>query len=198
MNESSSQPSERSAPERQSAATVFLVFLRLGLTSFGGPVAHLGYFREEFVTQTQMARGKHLRRPCRAVPVPARASVEPDRHRYRPRQGRTARRVCRMAGVHRALGHRAHAVRLRRAGARGRHTAGTCCTGLKTVAVAVVAQAVWGMARSLCPDAPRALARHRRRDRRACRPDAARPGRRHRRRRAGRPRLPAGRGRRPA
>ena len=28
---------------------VFLVFLRLGLTSFGGPVAHLGYFREEFV-----------------------------------------------------------------------------------------------------------------------------------------------------
>ncbi|MCD0177781.1 chromate transporter, partial [Deinococcus sp. 14RED07] len=30
---------------------VFLVFLRLGLTSFGGPVAHLGYFRAEFVTR---------------------------------------------------------------------------------------------------------------------------------------------------
>ncbi len=30
---------------------VFLVFLRLGLTSFGGPVAHLGYFRNEFVTR---------------------------------------------------------------------------------------------------------------------------------------------------
>ena len=30
---------------------VFLVFLRLGLTSFGGPVAHLGYFREELVVR---------------------------------------------------------------------------------------------------------------------------------------------------
>jgi chromate transporter len=29
--------------------SVFLVFLRLGLTSFGGPIAHLGYFRTEFV-----------------------------------------------------------------------------------------------------------------------------------------------------
>ncbi|MBO9316949.1 MAG: chromate transporter, partial [Chloroflexus sp.] len=28
---------------------IFLVFLRLGLTSFGGPVAHLGYFRAELV-----------------------------------------------------------------------------------------------------------------------------------------------------
>jgi len=34
-----------------SAWTIFLVFLRLGLTSFGGPVAHLGYFRDEFVAQ---------------------------------------------------------------------------------------------------------------------------------------------------
>jgi chromate transporter len=31
------------------AAEVFLPFLKLGLTSFGGPVAHLGYFRAEFV-----------------------------------------------------------------------------------------------------------------------------------------------------
>ena len=33
----------------QSLWTIFLVFLRLGLTSFGGPTAHLGYFRDEFV-----------------------------------------------------------------------------------------------------------------------------------------------------
>ncbi|WP_204315182.1 chromate transporter, partial [Klebsiella pneumoniae] len=40
------------APDRTgSAAEVFAVFLKLGLTSFGGPVAHLGYFREEFVNQ---------------------------------------------------------------------------------------------------------------------------------------------------
>ncbi len=39
------------ADEARSAAAVFGVFLRLGLTSFGGPVAHLGYFREEFVVR---------------------------------------------------------------------------------------------------------------------------------------------------
>ena len=33
----------------RSAWRIFLIFLRLGLTSFGGPVAHLGYFRQEFV-----------------------------------------------------------------------------------------------------------------------------------------------------
>ena len=38
-----------SAKARESLLTIFLVFLRLGLTSFGGPVAHLGYFRAEFV-----------------------------------------------------------------------------------------------------------------------------------------------------
>ncbi len=33
--------------EKRSSLEVFLVFLKLGLTSFGGPVAHLGYFRSE-------------------------------------------------------------------------------------------------------------------------------------------------------
>ena len=37
--------------ERSSVGEVFLVFLKLGLTSFGGPVAHLGYFRDEFVAR---------------------------------------------------------------------------------------------------------------------------------------------------
>ena len=40
---------EQTAVGRGSCIEVFLVFLRLGLTSFGGPVAHLGYFRTEFV-----------------------------------------------------------------------------------------------------------------------------------------------------
>ncbi|WP_207553701.1 chromate transporter, partial [Teichococcus deserti] len=39
------------ALSRPRPAALFLVFLRLGLTSFGGPVAHLGYFRTEFVTR---------------------------------------------------------------------------------------------------------------------------------------------------
>jgi hypothetical protein len=38
-------------PHYSSAWTIFMVFLRLGLTSFGGPVAHIGYFREEFVNR---------------------------------------------------------------------------------------------------------------------------------------------------
>src|SRR5512145_3188602 len=37
--------------ERGSTAEVLLVFLRLGLTSFGGPIAHIGYFRDEIVTR---------------------------------------------------------------------------------------------------------------------------------------------------
>ena len=36
---------------KESWLEVLTAFLRLGLTSFGGPVAHLGYFREEFVTR---------------------------------------------------------------------------------------------------------------------------------------------------
>jgi len=43
-------------PLRSSAGSVFLVFLRLGLTSFGGPVAHLGYFREAFVVRRRWLR----------------------------------------------------------------------------------------------------------------------------------------------
>jgi chromate transporter len=39
-----------------SPGQVFLVFLKLGLTSFGGPVAHLGYFRDEFVARRRLLR----------------------------------------------------------------------------------------------------------------------------------------------
>ena len=42
---------ETKITDQRSALAVFLVFLRLGLTSFGGPVAHLGYFHEEFVVR---------------------------------------------------------------------------------------------------------------------------------------------------
>jgi chromate transporter len=41
------------AIERGSAGSVLQAFLKLGLTSFGGPVAHLGYFRDEFVTRRE-------------------------------------------------------------------------------------------------------------------------------------------------
>jgi chromate transporter len=48
-----SERSNSAVTSRDSAWSVFLVFLRLGLTSFGGPIAHLGYFREALVNRRQ-------------------------------------------------------------------------------------------------------------------------------------------------
>lgn len=134
---------------------VFLVFLRLGLTSFGGPVAHLGYFREEFVVRKKWLSEQSyadIVALCQFLPGPASSQV----------------------GL---------AIGILRAGYRGAFAAWAGFTlpsalaltlfaislanldqaflpgvlqGLKIVAVAVVAQAVWGMAKNLCPDALRA------------------------------------------
>lgn len=130
--------------------SVFLVFLRLGLTSFGGPIAHLGYFRDEFVVRRRWLserRYADLVALCQFLPGPGSSQV----------------------GI--ALG-------LSRAGYSGALAAWLGFTlpsaialilfasllmqhgnlapgvvqGLKVVAVAVVAQAIWCMARSLCPD----------------------------------------------
>ncbi|WP_426201329.1 chromate efflux transporter [Pseudomonas sp. TWP3-1] len=146
--------SDRCIDHRSSAASVFLIFLRLGLTSFGGPVAHLGYFRDEFVTRRRWLSERSyadLVALCQFLPGPASSQV----------------------GI--ALG-------LSRAGYRGALAAWAGFTlpsavvliafalgishygsvlspgalhGLKVVAVAVVAQAVWGMARHLCTDVMR-------------------------------------------
>src|SRR5215468_7738183 len=66
------------APERGTPAEVFLAFLRLGLTSFGGPVAHLGYFHQEFVVRrrwlTQRAYAD-LVALCQFLPGPASSQV---------------------------------------------------------------------------------------------------------------------------
>lgn len=142
------------AKDDRSPWVVFLIFLRLGLTSFGGPVAHLGYFRHEFVTRRQWLSERSyadLVALCQFLPGPASSQV----------------------GI---------AIGLSRAGYSGALAAWAGFTlpsaivlvlfalglasygqavpdgilhGLKVVAVAVVAQAVWGMARSLCPDRPR-------------------------------------------
>ncbi len=53
---------------------VFLIFFRLGLTSFGGPIAHLGYFRDEFVTRRQWLTERSyadLVALCQFLPGPA-------------------------------------------------------------------------------------------------------------------------------
>ena len=144
-----------SASERGSALEVLAVFTRLGLTSFGGPVAHLGYFREAFVERRRWlseAAYAEIVALCQFLPGPASSQV----------------------GM---------AIGLRRAGLLGMAAAWLAFTlpsgallvafalavsslgdvsgagwilGTKAAAVAVVAQAVLGMGRSLAPDKERA------------------------------------------
>src|SRR5690242_19074981 len=63
---------------RASIGAIFIIFLRLGLTSFGGPVAHLGYFREEFVARRKWF-DEHayadLVALCQFLPGPASSQV---------------------------------------------------------------------------------------------------------------------------
>jgi chromate transporter len=143
-----------STKHRESVFTIFIVFLKLGLTSFGGPIAHLGYFREEFVERKKWIEDRvyaDLVALCQFTPGPASSKV----------------------GI---------AIGLAKAGLPGAFAAWVAFTlpsalalllfaygveafagdlnagwlhGLKVVAVAVVAQAVWGMAKNLTPDAPR-------------------------------------------
>ena len=57
---------------------IFLIFLRLGLTSFGGPVAHIGYFREEFVERRRWLNDQEysdLVALCQFLPGPASSQV---------------------------------------------------------------------------------------------------------------------------
>ena len=150
-----SDESETQADEGRTVAGVFFPILRLGLTSFGGPVAHLGYFHDEFVVRRKWLDERayaDLVALCQFLPGPASSQV----------------------GI---------GVGLARAGIPGAIAAWVAFTmpsafalilfgygvvefgdaassgalhGLKVVAVAVVAQAVWGMAQKLCPDAKRA------------------------------------------
>jgi chromate transporter len=146
---------EATPGDRGSVQEVFAAFLKLGLTSFGGPIAHLGYFRDELVV-----RRRWLDEPayadlvalCQLLPGPASSQV-------------------------------GFALGLRRAGPLGALAAWAAFTlpsalflllvassaglldgpiglsiihGLKLIAAAIVGQAVWGMARTLAPDMRRA------------------------------------------
>ena len=133
---------------------IFLIFLRLGLTSFGGPVAHLGFFREEFVTRRQWLSDRSyadLVALCQFLPGPASSQVG-------IALGFSRAGYCgafaawtgftlpsSIALIVFALGLSSY----------GNSFSGGALQGLKIVAVAVVAQAVWGMARNLCTDVKR-------------------------------------------
>ena len=134
--------------------TVFLVFLRLGLTSFGGPVAHLGYFREEFVTRRRWLTERSyadLVALCQFLPGPASSQVGIAVGLARAGYGGA---LAAWAGF--TLPSAVALIVF----AWGISTYGDALApgalhGLKVVAVAVVAQAVWGMAVKLCPDRQR-------------------------------------------
>jgi chromate transporter len=140
---------------RSSPLEVLLAFFKLGISSFGGPIAHIGYFREEFVIR-RCWLDEHAFADvvglCQFLPGPASSQV-------------------------------GFSIGLMRAGFLGALAAWTGFTlpsaiflvvfaygagalrgtigagllhGLKLVAVAIIAQAVWGMARTLAPDRERA------------------------------------------
>ncbi|MFI4998995.1 MAG: chromate efflux transporter [Reyranellales bacterium] len=134
---------------------VFLAFLRLGLTSFGGPVAHLGYFRQDIVARRGWLDERayaDLVALCQFLPGPASSQVGIGIGLYR-------------AGVAGALaawvGFTMPSALALALFAMGIESVGGALGsgwlhGLKVAAVAVVALAVWGMAGSMANDRPRA------------------------------------------
>lgn len=133
---------------------VFLIFLRLGLTSFGGPVAHLSYFRDEFVLKRRWLSERSyadLVALCQFLPGPASSQVG------------MALGLSRCGYIGAAVawaGFTLPSAIMLMLFAFGISSESTVISagalhGLKVVAVAVVAQAVWGMARNLCQDVSR-------------------------------------------
>lgn len=145
-------PSVNSGVKRRNSVWhVFLVFLRLGLTSFGGPIAHLGYFREEFVARRRwLSEGEYagLVALCQFLPGPASSQVGMAIGLSRAGLRGALAAWCGFT-LPSALAMIAFACVLLHWGARLPPDA---LHGMKLVAVAVVAQAVWGMARTFCRD----------------------------------------------
>jgi chromate transporter len=134
---------------RGSPLEVFLVFLKLGLTAFGGPIAHLGFFQREIIDRrkwiTESAYGD-LIALCQFLPGPASSQVAISLGYLR-------------AGIRGAfaasIGFILPSAILMIAIAYGFQTINAqsgFLHGLKLAAVAVVAQAVWSMAGKFCPD----------------------------------------------
>jgi chromate transporter len=151
MRETSDLKSEM----RGSAVEVFSVFLRLGLTCFGGPIAHLGYFREEFVVRRKWLDEKtytDLVALCQFLPGPASSQVGFSIGLIR------ARYCGALAAWTGFTLPSAIALILFAYGASTLHGkfGDGFLHGLRLVAVAIVAQAIWGMSRTLCPDRKRA------------------------------------------
>ena len=146
MNSSNIKSNPR---ESQALWSLFLIFLRLGLTSFGGPVAHLAYFRAEFVTRRQWlseASYADLVALCQFLPGPSSSQVGMALGLLRAGHwgaaaawlGFTCPSAILLTLVGLGLSHWRSLV------------SSGVLHGLQIVALAVVAQAVWSMARNLC------------------------------------------------
>ena len=148
------QNSSADRPEG-SVLEVLGVAFRLGLTSFGGPIAHLGYFHDEYVVRRKWLDERSyadLVALCQFLPGPASSQVGMAIGIARAGlPGALAAWIGFTLPSALALVLFAYSV-----GASGGVSEVGWLHGLKVVAVAVVAQAVWGMAKGLCPDRQRA------------------------------------------
>lgn len=161
MNECSSSMSEvgdaaDSVHGKGSAFEVLRIFTWLGCTCFGGPIAHIGYFRNEFVTRRQWISDRafaDLVGLCQFLPGPASSKLGFSLGLLRAGYTGAVAAWC---------GFTLPSAALLVLFAYGASTVAHTLIGqgllhsLKLVAVAIVAQAVWGMAKNLCPDRQRA------------------------------------------
>jgi len=134
---------------------IFRIFLRLGLTSFGGPIAHLGYFRREFVTRRAWLGEEgfaDLVALCQFLPGPASSQVG---FALGLARGGWLGALAAWAGFTLPSALALFALAALSASWEG-PAASAAIHGLKLAAIAVVAQAVWGMIRTLTPDLRRA------------------------------------------
>ena len=153
-----SAPANRD-PAGSTPMEVFLAFLRLGLTSFGGPVAHIGYFRTEFVARRRWlddAAYAEYVALAQFLPGPASSQVGLALGAHRAGLpgslaawlGFTLPSAVAMIALGLGIGALED-------GQLGAIESNAPLHGLKLVAVAVVIQALWQMANQLCPDRPR-------------------------------------------
>jgi chromate transporter len=142
------------ARARANYLEIFLVFLRLGLTSFGGPIAHLGYFRQEFVERRKWLTEQifaDLVALCNFLPGPTSSQVS---YSIGMTRGGIPGALCAWGAF------TLPSAIIMLLAAYGIHWFSEAqgagwLHGLKIVAVAVVAQAIWSMARRLCTDRTR-------------------------------------------
>ncbi len=147
-------PNETKTQKSGTVHEIAKAFLKLGLISFGGPIAHLGYFRTEFVERRKWLSDRayaDLIALCQFLPGPASSQTGIALGAMRAGWG---------GALAAWFGFTIpSAILMILAAYAVRHMAGdqlAWLNGLKIVAVAIVAHAVWGMAKSLCPDVRRA------------------------------------------